>query len=310
MDKIFFIGIMIGIISRLIMLNLDDKQYPTQPNILTSQIVLAFVASSLGALLIPALVNRSYTSITFLSLAAEQFRQVRSNRRDTLQDLESIQLVPRGNSFIEEIARTYEIRNYMCIVTSFITVASFWALNNEVKLSENPSIIISTIIGLIVSFILRKLLSRQSISDIAEVSIVDISFEDDCVLKVGNLKGITNVGLKSDRERYIKHGIGIEIRPKNNSYTNAGILSYPGQRQVICYNLYSRLGIFRESNEPAFTPIPRVDPETRSLYIAFIPMERDERKIIEAVKSCPVLESAKGKNLSLKNLKIIGKENE
>ena len=57
MDKIFFIGIMIGIISRLIMLNLDDKQYPTQPNILTSQIVLAFVASSLGALLIPALVN-------------------------------------------------------------------------------------------------------------------------------------------------------------------------------------------------------------------------------------------------------------
>ena len=71
MDKIFFIGIIVGIISRLIMLNLDDKQYPTQPNILTSQIVLAFVASSLGALLIPALVNRSYTSITFLSLAAE-----------------------------------------------------------------------------------------------------------------------------------------------------------------------------------------------------------------------------------------------
>ena len=87
--------------------------------------------------------------------------------------------------------------------------------------------------------------------------------------------------------------------------TNAGILSYPGQRQVICYNLYSRLGIFRESNEPAFTPIPRVDPETRSLYIAFIPMERDERKIIEAVKSCPVLESAKGKNLSLKNLDLL-----
>ena len=27
MDKIFFIGIIVGIISRLIMLNLDDKQY-------------------------------------------------------------------------------------------------------------------------------------------------------------------------------------------------------------------------------------------------------------------------------------------
>ena len=47
MDRIFFIGIIIGVISRIIMLNLDQKQYPSQPNILVSQIVLAFVASSL-----------------------------------------------------------------------------------------------------------------------------------------------------------------------------------------------------------------------------------------------------------------------
>ena len=69
MDKIFFIGIIIGILSRLIMLHLDQKQYPTEPNILLSQLVLAFVASALGSLLVPALIERSYTSITFLSLA-------------------------------------------------------------------------------------------------------------------------------------------------------------------------------------------------------------------------------------------------
>ncbi len=308
MDKIFFIGIIIGMISRLIMLNLDEKQYPTHPNILTSQIVLAFVASSLGALLIPALVSRSYTSITFLSLAAEQFRQVRSNRRDTLQELEATQLVPRGNSFIEEIARTYEIRNYMCIVTSFITVSCFYVISNETNINDNSAIIISTIVGLVLAFFLRKTLSRQCIADVGEVSIVDISFVDETILKVGNLQGITNIGLKSDRERYLKDGIGIEIRPKNNSYTNAGILSYPGQRQAICYNLYSRLGVLRENNEPAFTPIPRKDPVTQAIYIAFIPMERDERKVIEAVKSCPILDSARGKNLALKNLKIEGKE--
>lgn len=50
MDKIFFIGIIIGILSRLIMLHLDQKQYPTEPNILLSQLVLAFVASALGSL--------------------------------------------------------------------------------------------------------------------------------------------------------------------------------------------------------------------------------------------------------------------
>ena len=45
MDKIFLIGIVIGILTRLIMLNLEQKQYPTQPNVLISQLVLAFVAS-------------------------------------------------------------------------------------------------------------------------------------------------------------------------------------------------------------------------------------------------------------------------
>ena len=310
MDKIFFIGIIIGIISRLIMLNLDQKQYPSQPNILVSQIVLAFVASSLGALLVPALIDRSYTSITFLSLAAEQFRQVRSNRRDTLESLEGTELVARGNSFIEEIARTYEVRNYICIVTSFLTVAFFYALSREFDLSDNKSIIISTIIGLLMAFLFRRLLSRQSIGDIAEVTIVDISFVNETILKVGSLQGITNIGLKSDRERYLKYGIGVEIRPKNNSYENASILNYPGQRQAICYNLYSRLGVLRENNEPAFTPLPRKDPNTQALLVAFIPMIKDERKVIEAVKSAPILASARGKNLALKNLTIPRKENE
>ena len=308
MDRVFFIGLIIGVISRLIMLNLDSKQYPTHPNILVSQIVLAVVASALGALLIPALINRSYTSITFLSLAAEQFRQVRSNRRDTLQSLESTELIKRGNSFIEEIARTYEIRNYMCIITSFITVGLYYGLIKETTITKDISIIISSVVGLSIALILRKLLKRQSLEDIAEVSIVDISFVNESILKVGNLKGITNIGLKADRERYLKDGVGIEIRPKDNSYKNAGILNYPGQRQVICYNLYSRLGVLRQDNESAFTPIPRKDPNTQFLYIAFIPIEKDEEKVIEAVKSCPVLDSARGKYLAMKNMKIERKE--
>ena len=77
------------------MLNLEQKQYPTQPNVLISQLVLAFVASCLGALLVPALIERSYTSITFLSLAAEQFRQVRENRRDKYK-------IPKNTKFIKK----------------------------------------------------------------------------------------------------------------------------------------------------------------------------------------------------------------
>lgn len=304
MDKIFLVGLSIGFLSRIIMLNLDQRQYPTQPNILLSQLVLAFVASSLGALLVPALRARSYTSITFLSLAAEQFRQVRENRRNTLQNLEDVQLVQRGEAFIEEIARTYEVRNYMCIITSLSTVGLHYLIISEFKLNSNISLIISACCGLLLAFILKKLLQRDSIGDIADVVPVEITFADECILQVGELKGITNVGLKADRDRYLSKGLGIEIIPKDKSYINAGILMDPGQRQTILYNIYSRIGILKEKDEPSFYPLPRRNPKKESLVIAYIPVEKDIDKLIQAVKSCPVLSSAKGKNLSLKNYQI------
>lgn len=304
MDKVFFIALGIGLLSRIIMLNLDQKQYPTQPNMLIGQLVLAFVASALGALLVPALIERSYTSITFLSLAAEQFRQVRENRRNTLQNMEDSQLVQRGPAFIEEIARTYEVRNYMCIITSCLTIGLYYLITSELKLSSNITLVISSASGIILALILKKILTRQSIGDIADVKIVPISFVDGSIMQVGDLKGITNIGLESERERYISKGLGIEIIPKDKNYINAGILYDPGQRQTIAYNLYSRLGLIREHNEPAFVPLPRRNPKTESIMIAYIPVEKDPEKVIEAVKSCPILASAKGKNLSLKNYTI------
>ncbi|MGL5314877.1 MAG: YIEGIA domain-containing protein [Peptostreptococcaceae bacterium] len=304
LDKIFYLGVVIGITSRIIMLNLDQKQYPTQPNILLTQIVLAFVASALGALLVPALIARSYTSITFLSLAADQFRQVRESRRDTLQNMEDSQLVQRGDAFIEEIARTYEIRNYMCIITSFLTVGLYYLIINEFKLDKTIAFIISGASGLLLAFILRKLLTRQTIGEIADVVPVEISFVDEFIMQVGDLKGITNMGSKFDRDRYLSKGLGIEIIPKDKNYINAGIILDPGQRQTILYNIYSRIGIYREENEPSFSPLPRRNPEKESLVIAYIPMEKDIDKLIEAVKSCPILSSARGKNLALKNYKI------
>ena len=304
MDKIFFIGIIIGMLSRLIMLHLEQKQYPTEPNILLSQLVLAFVASSLGALLVPALIERSYTSITFLSLAAQQFRQVRDNRRDTLQSLEDVQLIQRGNAFIEEIARTYEVRNYTCIVTSFITVGIYYVITSEFKLEEILSIIISSICGVVLAFILKKTLTRKSIGDIADVVPAEISFVDESIMQIGELKGITNVGLEEDRQKYLTKGLGIEIIPKDKSYTNIGTIYDPGQRQAIIYNIYSRIGISREDTEPAFYPLPRINLKNGSLMIAVVPVDKDINKLIDAVKSCPILSSAKGKNVSLKNYKI------
>ena len=301
MDKIFFIGIIIGLITRIIMLNLDQKQYPTQPNILISQLVLAFVASALGALLVPALIERSYTSITFLSLAGEQFRQVRENRRDTLTEIEEKELVKRGNAFIEEIAKTYEVRNYMCIISSFFTVGTYYLVTSEFNMNQNISLWVSTGAGILLAFILKRIIRRDCIGDIADVKIVGISFVNESILKVGDLSGITNVGLKKDRDRILKHGVGIEIIPKNKSYINASIIQDPGQRQAIVYNLYSRLGLYRQKNEPVFTPLPRRNPKNESIVIAYLPIEKNEQAVIQVVKSSPIVSSARGKNIALKN---------
>ena len=294
-------------VSRLIMLNVDQKQYPTQPNVLLTQMILAFVASSLGSLLVPALIDRSYTSITFLSLAAEQFRQVRNSRREALHNLEDVQLVKRGDDFIEEIARTYEVRNYMCIITSFLTVGVFHLLRAEFNIDENIAQIVGGLFGLGLAFYMRRLLSRKSIGEIADVVPVEISFVDECIMQVGDLKGITNVGLESDRQLYLEKGLAIEIIPKDNSYDNAGVLYDCGQRQTIIYNIYSRLGIYRQNDEPAFYPLPRRNPKRESIVIAYIPIEKDIDKLIDAVKSTPILATAKGKNLSLSKYKISDK---
>ena len=304
MDLAFYVGVCVGIISRIIMLNTDQNQYPTYPNILISQLILAFVASSLGALLVPALVARSYTSITFLSLAAEQFRQVRANRRNTLQNIEAGQLVKRGEALIEEIARAFEVRNYMCIITSFLTVGLNRLITVETGINDMTSLIISTVTGLTLALGLKKLLTRESIADVADVVPVPITFKDESILCVGDVKGITNVGLKQDRDVYINKGIGIEIIPKDSDYLNAGIIYNLGQRQAIAFNLYSRLGRYGDTDDPAFTPLLRRNPKKESLVFAYIPDYGGLEEVIQAVKSCPILETAKGKNLSLKNYKI------
>ncbi|MCC3377814.1 YIEGIA domain-containing protein, partial [Cohnella sp. REN36] len=66
-----------------------------------------------------------------LGLAAQQFRDVRNMERNTLQQLDSMELVPRGVAYIEGIAQAFEGRNYLVMFTSLLVTlcavtVSFW----------------------------------------------------------------------------------------------------------------------------------------------------------------------------------------
>lgn len=302
MKGIFLIGIAIGIISRIITLKNDRKQYPTQPNMLVSQIVLAVIGSALGAMLVPALIKKSYTSITFLSLAASQFRQVRHSKRNVLNDMEDSLLVKRGGGFIEEIALTYEVRSYTCILTALTTSSVYHLAKTELYLNESGSIFLGSVAGIALALIFKKLFVRESIGAIAEVVPAKISF-DGPLLKVNDVV-ISNIGLESSRQRYLDYGLAVEIIPKDGSYTNSGIILNPGQRQTIANIAYSRLGIMRTPDEPDFIPLLRRNPKNESLLMPYIPIEKDINKLIAAVKSTPIIESSRGKNWALKRFTI------
>ena len=45
--------------------------------------------------------------------------------RNTLQQLDGYELVPRGNTYIEGIALVFESRNYLAMLTSFVTTFAY-----------------------------------------------------------------------------------------------------------------------------------------------------------------------------------------
>ena len=101
-------GVLIGLATRLYMLVTDYRQYPTYLHGKIIHLSLAFIASGLGTIAVPAIMEEEFAAITFLALAASQFRDVRNMERNTLTELDAFELVPRGSTYIEGIAIAFE----------------------------------------------------------------------------------------------------------------------------------------------------------------------------------------------------------
>lgn len=286
-------AVIVGFLSRLSILKVDYKQYPSYPQGLVSHLTLGLIASSLGAVALPALIANEFSAVTFLALAAQQFRDVRNLERQSLDNIEITELVPRGTAYIEDIAKAFEARNYVTMIVSLTCSIIIFFLKNFLNFTQTISIIIGVILSIIVNLTLKKIISRKTIESIADVNIAKISFEGP-LMKV-NEAIIMNIGLPSAREIYLKSGIAVEIIPKDE---NAVVtLANIGQRQAILHNSTTLLGIRKDVDEPDFSPVARRDPETGKIYMSLIAMNRNEEALKESVKKTIVLESAKRKPL-------------
>lgn len=283
-------GAFAGFLARWYMLRRDYRQYPSYPQGWAIHLFLGFIGGLIGAVIVPAFLEGDFSAISFLLLAATQFREVRNMERNTLTAMEATEMVGRGSGYIEGIARVFEARNYLAI-----WVALAVAVTSQVFDPNRPlQIVGGLVVALILSWVLNRLMRGQVVGDIAHVELVELDF-DGPVLRAGGVH-IMNVGLADARKTWLEKGMGVKIRPKGPDAK--ATLANIGQMQAIAHDVISMIGLYMDVGEQEFVPIVRRERDTGSLVMAIIPSEPDADAFLDAVRSVPVLEGAVRKPLS------------
>lgn len=272
------IGVALGVLARLTMLRTDYRQYPTYPHGRIIHISLGVIAAALGAVAVPALFDKNYTAITFLTLAAQQFRDVRNMERNTLMKLDELELVPRGGTYIEGIAMVFEGRNYLVIFTAFC--------GSLFVILWGPYIGVAC--GAATLLVAHRFKAGKSVGHAAHIDTAEVVLEGPD-LYVGDIY-IMNVGLEADRKLIHDCALGFILRPKNRNFRVS--LANLGQRQAMLHDLATILGVYRDSGEPALVPMGKLDMNDGRLALLVLPQERDAGKARDVLLRVPLLESA------------------
>ncbi|CAM4107135.1 membrane protein [Bacillus manliponensis] len=273
------LGVIVGTITRLFMLRTDARQYPTRLHGKIIHISMGVIAAVLGAIAIPAILKKDFSAITFLTLAATQFRDVRNMERNTLQQLDGYELVSRGNTYIEGIALVFESRNYLAMLTAFITTFAFVGFKSWIA---------GIITGIVCFFIAKVLMSGKRLRDLVEVEHRPLRF-DGAGLYIDNIY-IMNIGLPARQKEIMEHGMGFVLKPKS---MDAQItIANLGQRQAILHDISVALGVYRDSGTPALVPLAKLDLNNGNLGVFILPQDQNIEKAIGVIGNVPTLESA------------------
>ena len=284
--ELLVVSILVGSIARALILRIDYRQFPSYPHSYLIHLTLGAIASTLGALFIPALLAKEYIAVTFLTIGAQQFRDVRSLERDSLNSIEKTELIPRGTAYIEGIAKLFEARNYLALLTALITSLIYYY----------SDLLWAVIGGVVFAYTLHYFMQGITIAEIAEVKIVPLNIKG---MNIGIEQTIMlNVGEKSALKKWQEEGIGIKVVPKDENAR--ATLANLGQRQAIIHDLSILMGIKLDQGMQQFTPLARLDLDNGTLNLIIIPQEPDPVFIQKAIKQIPVLESSQRKPLKSK----------
>lgn len=271
------IGIFFGTISRFILLRTDFRQYPTYPQGRIIHLSFGFIAAFIGAVFVPSILEPDWTAVTFLGLAATQFREVRNMERETLQKVDDFELVRRGSPFIEGMAQAFESRNYLVMFTSL--VSTLLAVYHT---------LLGIAAGFIMLIIVKRNMSGKVLKAIASIQEGEIRF-DGPNLYVSDIH-IKNVGLEESKQLILERAVGVIVIPKNEN--SAVTISNLGQRQAMLHQVANVLGAYLDEGEPDIIPLTKRKMEDGRLGLFLMPEERDFKQIKTVLEQVPVLDSA------------------
>ncbi len=273
-------GIVTGTIARVITLVIDYRQVPSYPNGQFIHLVAGLVASALGAVAIPALIEKDFTAITFIALATQHFRDIRKIERESYAKLEHSQFTKRGDAYIDGISKTFEARNYISLITAVITVLAIRLVNTQ---SLVVNILLGLGVGLACTFLLKHYTKGKTVGDISTVKQGTITVEGS-ELYVDGMFVSSILGMNRSRELFFKEGLALVVEPKKPIFRLT--LENFGQRQAMLFEAVRALGVKRYR----FT---RRSFSQGKIVIALVPLVADIDTLIQAVRNTPILENSR-----------------
>lgn len=287
----FLTAMIIGVLCRFFLLRVKDKQYPSRPQDYLEQIIVAGLAASLGAIALPALIDKEFSALTFLAVGIQQFQSLSNQEKITLENIDYEDMVEKGAPYIDNISSTYEVRSYVSLFSALVASIIYIYVARKYGAHMLVCTILAAIGGCIVGMIFVRILRRSSIKDIADIYSAEISF-DGPILKVNGVY-MENIGLKETRKKYLEKAIAIEIVPKD--FSSFGTLCDIGQQQAIMNTIYVHLGVYNDVDEKDLFPIARMDFNKKSVLIIMMPLYKNEIIFMQAAGSAPILDTSKRK---------------
>lgn len=274
------LGILVGTAARAVTLVVDYRQTPTYPDGQFIHLFAGFIAAALGAVAIPALLEKDYAAFTFLALAVQHFRDIRKMEQESLNNLELSGYARRGDAYIDGISKTYEARNYISMISSMI--ASSVVLLME-GLPRALAVITAAALGMLLVFLLKRFTRGKRVGDISIVRQGKIQIQGSNLF-VDDVYVTGAAGSPVARELFLQQGLGVVITPKKEQFR--ATLENAGQRQAILYEAASTLGV------KTYQYVKR-SVEQDKMVIALVPVDRDIGRMIAAIQNTPVLENSR-----------------